>query len=409
MRQYLLKNLKLKKFKKKLTEKLEESNHLWKETFDAIQDDICIIDENHKILKVNKAAKEHLKLPLNKIINKKCYEVIHKTKEPPIKCCFDKVKNTLSPIQFETYDIIRKRPIEVYFGPLTNPETKKFCLVHVIKDISERKIAEQIIKEDRNRFKEIAKTNEKKYDEAMRKFSDARRLSDIGMLAATIAHEIRNPLAAIKIAAYNIKRKTEKEDISRHVANIDKKVIESDLIIRNLLSYSRVKSPVIGNCDIIHILKDAIDSVKQKNIHSDILLRTYFQKSINTNIEADAVHLRILFTNIADNAYQALEGKGTVSISLKREEDVFKISCSDTGIGIDQKDISRIFAPFFTGKPRGVGLGLAVCKQIVDGHRGKIKVLSKKHKGTKVYIELPAFRGAETYDSKRETEESFNS
>jgi signal transduction histidine kinase len=102
------------------------------------------------------------------------------------------------------------------------------------------------------------------------------------------------------------------------------------------------------------------------------------------------VHIKALFTNILDNAYQAMaEKKGTIDVTAAIAGDAFSVSFSDNGSGIDKDDLARITEPFFTRKSRGTGLGLTVCSQIVHLHKGSISFDSEKGKGTRVSITLP--------------------
>jgi signal transduction histidine kinase len=108
-------------------------------------------------------------------------------------------------------------------------------------------------------------------------------------------------------------------------------------------------------------------------------------------IEADLTQFKMLFSNLLDNAYQALNEKtGTITVSVQKcENTVWKISISDTGIGIDEDEMEKIFEPFYTTKSKGTGLGLAVCKEIAERHNGQIVVQSTKGKGATFTVTLP--------------------
>ncbi|MBI4651377.1 PAS domain S-box protein, partial [Candidatus Desantisbacteria bacterium] len=124
-------------------------------------------------------------------------------------------------------------------------------LAGIFRDITGRKKTEEILLSYQNKLEEMLKKKTLELVKAQKDIQDATRLSDIGTLAATIAHELRNPLGVIKVAVYNIKRKTPGDMIDDHIDNINKKIGECDRIIKNLLSYSHIK---ISNYENIRIM-----------------------------------------------------------------------------------------------------------------------------------------------------------
>lgn len=223
----------------------------------------------------------------------------------------------------------------------------------------------------------------------------AKRLSDIGTLAAMVAHELRNPLGVIRTAAYNIRRKCGNAALDRHIDNIDKKIEESNRIINNLLFFSRLKTPVYSEVMIHTLMLECIESMKRKYMKPGISVELMFGGLENTGIEADQYQLSELFTNIIDNAYGAFAGdKGKISIKGSIGNNMFKTVIEDNGSGINEDDLGGIFDPFFTTKSKGTGLGLTVCKQITDLHDGNISVESAIGRGTCVTIDLPLRRNS---------------
>ena len=235
------------------------------------------------------------------------------------------------------------------------------------------------------------KLNEERLLKTQKELADAKRLSDIGKLAATIAHELRNPLAAIRTAAYNIKKKSQNPSLDSHIVNIEKKVLESDQIINNLLFYSHIKMPQFEKTDICDALNDCVVNARGRFPEYKVEIRKMYKRSKKNIIEADPVQARELFNNILSNAYESLPGKkGTIEINVGNEEDeCLIISFKDSGCGINPEDLTKISEPFFTTKPKGTGLGLVVCYQIAGLHNGKIDIASKAGKGTTVTVTLP--------------------
>jgi len=228
--------------------------------------------------------------------------------------------------------------------------------------------------------------------EARTELERARRLADIGTLAATVAHELRNPLATIGMAAVNIRRKQTDPALHRHLANIDKKVFESNQIINNLLFYSRLKPPHFEAFPILDLLEEALEAAEENGRHAAKLHRD-LDRLRGLVIEADPLQIREVLNNLLNNACDAIPpGGGSVAVSGAPENGGVRITVKDSGCGIDAATLAKVFDPFFTTKAKGTGLGLAVCRQIMDFHGGEIELSSEPGRGTTAEVLLPARR-----------------
>jgi two-component system sensor histidine kinase AtoS len=217
---------------------------------------------------------------------------------------------------------------------------------------------------------------------------------DIGTLSATVAHELRNPLAVIAAAAFNIEKKAAPEFLEKIKKNIDainKKITESSKIINNLLFYARIREPERQSLPVCSLLDEAISHAEERFHTQDIIIVKQCLFGKEQAIIADPLQLREVFDNIIGNAYEALVGqKGEISILLKPgEKKVAEIIIADNGPGISEKVIAKVFDPFFSTKSKGTGLGLSVCRQIVQKHGGMISIRSEEGQGTTVTISLP--------------------
>lgn len=229
-----------------------------------------------------------------------------------------------------------------------------------------------------------------KIDETRKELDLSRRLSDIGTLAATIAHELRNPLAAIRMATYNIKQKAKNPGIEKHVQNIDKKVTESDKIISNLLFYTRINSADYQKINIYDLIDETVDDINCGISGKNIRLVKKYKILKNTTLHADPILIRELLENLLNNSFDAvLDVDGVIEIGANLGNgNSFEIFIKDNGCGVDHEDLGRIFDPFYSTKSKGIGLGLSVCRQIVSLHHGEIKFESEKNNGTVVTITL---------------------
>lgn len=220
-----------------------------------------------------------------------------------------------------------------------------------------------------------------------------KRLSDMGVLAATVAHELRNPLATISLVVYNIKMMANNPDIEKCVATIDKKIAESDQIINNLLFYSHLKPSHYEKVNIFNILEEcAIEDLK-RHCEKDTIVIKELDSIKDVFIEADPTQIIEVFHNLLNNAHDAVPSqKGQIKIVAENEGEFAKVTIEDNGPGIGKNMVDKIFEPFFTTKAKGTGLGLAVCQQIIGNYGGRIEVNSKLGQGASFVVYLPKRR-----------------
>jgi signal transduction histidine kinase len=240
-------------------------------------------------------------------------------------------------------------------------------------------------KELESKMEELSKSQEQ--------LLKSERLASIGQLAASMAHELRNPLGVIKNVSYYLSTALGKSDekIKKHLGILDQELTTSNKIITDLLDFSSGKVPALQRVDIKRVLKDSLSHV---DVPKEIEVADKYVGSL-PKIMADPNQLRSVFLNVFTNALQAMPDGGTLSIKTGKTGDTVSIIFSDTGIGIPEKDLPQVFEPLFSTKSKGIGLGLALSKQIVELHGGSIEVSSKVGKGTAFTVNLPINQGAE--------------
>jgi PAS domain S-box-containing protein len=225
------------------------------------------------------------------------------------------------------------------------------------------------------------------------------RLAEIGELAAGIAHELRNPLTSIKGAAQVVLRDlsetNEIVDIKAHREFLDIIVNEVDVlggITSEFLEYSRFSPPNIQSFSLNELLSKRINFLRHEFERCDIAVHEDYDTTL-PDIEADPNQLERVFTNIFLNGVQAMPEGGLLTITTRPfsngREDMVEIALNDTGFGMTETQIQKIFTPFFTTKTKGTGLGLAIVQKTLDAHGGKINVQSKVGVGSTFTIMLP--------------------
>ena len=229
------------------------------------------------------------------------------------------------------------------------------------------------------------------------------KLSAIGQLAGGVAHDLRNPLGAIHNAVYYLKRKLGSSDVARadprisqFLQIVDDEVAHSNQIISDLLSFSRVKAPSMSPTDIGELVQSSVTGVE---LGENVSLVESFEPDL-PQVPADGEQLHRVFVNLAMNAWDAMPEGGELSVTTRSKDGFAEVSFSDTGTGISEQDMKRIFDPLFTTKTKGTGLGLAICNEVVSKHGGSISVESDPGARTTFTIKLPLNGASEPHQER---------
>lgn len=219
----------------------------------------------------------------------------------------------------------------------------------------------------------------------------AERLVGIGMLASGVAHEINNPMAIIRGNAELLEMEPSLTPSAQaDVATIIKQVGRIERIVANLLTFSRTQKITPAPFSLTPLLDDILDQLGHQIPLDGYRINRDYQ-SLEIQINGDADQLRQVFTNLIVNGLQAMENGGTltVTVRLRPERSDCQVLISDCGCGIDDLQLHKLFSPFYTTKPHGTGLGLAVTYGIVKEHGGEIEVASQVGHGTVFTVSLP--------------------
>ena len=262
-------------------------------------------------------------------------------------------------------------------------------------EISELAVAFNQMTEARQRAEEELRAVQ---EELIRK----EKLAVLGQLAGSVGHELRNPLGVIKNASYflNMVLEEPEPEVKDMLEMLNTQVARSEGIISSLLGLARPQPLQLREVSVNDIVQETLSNV---TVPEDVRVVEQLDEALPI-IMADPDQLGQVFENIISNAIQAMpEGGQLLITSEMADEEWIQFSFSDTGMGIPSENLEKLFEPLFTTKARGIGLGLAIVRLLVEGHGGSIDVQSEAGKGSTFSIRLPKSRGGEIVCRERQT------
>jgi PAS domain S-box-containing protein len=268
-----------------------------------------------------------------------------------------------------------------------NSEGKVEEILETDVDITELKLMQEKLEEYSLGLELTVQERTKELIETQTRLVKSERLATIGELAGMVGHDLRNPLAGIKNANYFLKKKysASLDDKGKEMlAIIDRSVEHADNIVGDLLDYSREIKLELEEYSPKSLIDYVLLSIKPSSRIKIIDHTESFPA-----IWVDANKIERVFINLIRNAIDAMPEGGTIEVSSRQNGENVELAFADTGIGMSSDVIAKIFTPLFTTKAQGMGLGLAICKRVVEAHHGKITVESTLNKGTVFTITLP--------------------
>jgi len=231
------------------------------------------------------------------------------------------------------------------------------------------------------------------------RLNEAEKLSLLGRFAATVAHEVRNSLNFINLSIDQIRAKHQDgddrvaRDLQRNLANIKDEISRLNHLVNDVLTAGRQTPPTLMPCDLKATLIEALALVGRQAANQGIQIKQDLALDLPT-FRLDAARIKTCFLNILTNAIQAMPGGGqlriyAVTTKSPQNGERLQLHFADTGPGIPYAEREKVFAPFYSTKATGFGLGLAIAKKIVEDHAGQVFVDDGAHPGTDLVVELP--------------------
>ena len=265
------------------------------------------------------------------------------------------------------------------------PIDKNFLVTLI--DITERKNVEKLLRNYSSQLEETVRERTKELKHSQEKLIRQEKLAILGLLAGGVGHELRNPLGVISNAIYFLQMTLSDADetTKEYLEIISSGVHRSNKIISDLLDFARIKSVEKEDIEVSALISEVL---KNHPPPEKIKITTTIA-SEQTSVFIDTQKIHQVLLNLITNAYQAMPEGGNIIINTKVEKDQVKLSITDTGCGISQENLPKIFEPLFSTKITGIGLGLAVSKNLVEINGGEITVESTEGKGTTFTVILP--------------------
>ena len=380
--------------KRKITEQESQANNAkFKAINESLMDAVFLFDEEDIITYWNPAAERIFGYTEKEIVGEKINSTL-----VPLRFREDHLKLTAKLAKFENKNIageirevpaLRKDgtefPMELSMAPFRL--YGKRHIAAIARDITEQTAIRNKLEEYSEGLELTVSARTMELREAQGRLLKAERLAAIGELAGMVGHDLRNPLTGIKNAAYFLKKKgaTIPEAQAKEMLEIiDKSIDHSNRIINDLLDYAREMHLELQESSPRSLLNATLLTMK---IPGKIKIRDL--TSDENKIRVDPDKIERVFLNLIKNAVDAMPKGGTLEVKSTRTDSNVEISFADTGVGIPEEVLKKIYTPLYTTKAQGMGFGLAICKRLVEAHGGEISVETAVGKGTTFTITLP--------------------
>ncbi len=222
-------------------------------------------------------------------------------------------------------------------------------------------------------------------EEAHRELLRAERLASIGQLAATVAHELRNPLNVIKVAHFALQQGCSAERRQRHLDAVGRQVAAASRIINDLVDFTREAPPQFEPVAIEPLIRLALANAR---VPAHITMEVQVEPDLPP-VLADHAQIARALGSLIENAVQVMPAQGKLTLRAGREEDTLRVAVTDTGPGIAAEVVPHLFEPLFTTKTKGTGLGLSIARRVAEAHQGTILVDSTAGAGATFTLVLP--------------------
>ncbi|WP_456405267.1 sensor histidine kinase [Thiolapillus sp.] len=357
------------------TRELQESHTFLQALVDAIPDGVRIIDDDYNMLLVNQSFRKQSGCSAHACVGEKCYRAAHNLDSPCpadlLTCPLEEIRRDAKPLKVihhhssgEDGDL----DVEIYAAPM-----------RIVKDGKEMTLVVESIRDLSQQVR----------------FTHEQRLSELGRLAAGVAHEIYNPLSSMKLALHSLLRSViregQPEEVTNYLDVVEQEMDQCIHITDRLLRLSAAPMEQKELVDMQEVVEDTLSLLKWDAEQASIQLAVDFPET-PLRVFASGSEMRMLVLNLIQNAFHAMPNGGTMHISGELNEHKVILRFEDTGVGIPDEELPYIFMPFFSRRADGVsgtGLGLSISRTIVETYGGALTATSEEGKGSCFTVIVP--------------------
>jgi len=361
--------------RKRMEEMIINAAKQWRTTFDSISEYISIHDREFKITRVNKSLCRKLNMEPQEIIGRYCYELFHGTVTPYPNCPYEKAIETKTATMADFFEPRFGIHMEITASPIFNESGEVINCVHIARDISRRKEAQQV----RERLNQQLQT----------------KVNELETFSYGIAHDLRSPLVSIEGFSRLLRDdmlNQDAEKVQEDIRLLESGVRKMQQFLNRTLEYSRAGYQVkrTSNVSFDKIVQEVVVEFGEqvRSVGATITVAEKFPR-----VYADRVRIREVLTNLIQNSIKYRDKSRPLKIEidyqLSKDEIVFFVR--DNGIGIDESETKKVFDLFYRGTAigEGSGAGLAIVKRIIEAHGGTVWAEGEVEKGTTIYFTLP--------------------
>ena len=349
-----------------------------------------MVDKDFNVLRCNQTLLTLSGVSESEATGRKCYEVfpgpLCHTPECPLIRILHGEKRVECDVRKERPDGV-KVPCIVTATPFVGPDEKLIGIVEDFKDISERKRSVETLKEYSERLEEMVEERTKELQEAQDQLVRKERLAVLGELAGGVGHELRNPLGVISNAVYFLQMtlKDADETTKEYLEIIYSEVCNAEEVLSDLLDFSRIRPAEKEQTEVSDLVARVLEN---RSPTEEVKVSNSIAPELPA-VFVDPKQIDQVLFNLVNNAYQAMPEGGKLTISARAEKGHVHLSITDTGCGIPEENMEKVFEPLFTTRARGIGLGLSVSKNLVEANGGSIEVESEEGKVSTFTVILP--------------------
>ncbi len=387
-------NARLYRRQQEIAGELRKSEQRYRELFENAHDAILVHDLLGNVTAANKAAEELTGYSTDELLKKNMRDLL----DSESLAASSEIGNRLlvgdKVEQPYAQRLVRKGGSEAFLKLTTNllnQDGRPSGFLHIARDVTVEKRMQDRLS---SAYRELSESHQRLKD-SQEQLIQAEKLSSLGQLAASIAHEVNNPLAGILTYDQLLIRKTKDGTLNTetsldYLSKMERELTRSTKLIRNLLDFARQSPAVFRPVNLNEVVERAYELAAHAAKLQRINVITQFEDPL-PSVQGDSDQLQQVLTNLIVNAIQSMLEGGTLTLRTTRKTDHVAVDVCDTGCGISPENMGKLFTPFFTTKRevKGVGLGLAVSYGIVQRHKGRIDVKSKLGEGTTMSVVLP--------------------